>query len=203
MHISEDVKAIAGSVLPVLFSARPEHSLYPLFLLLLHLCSIQLCPVDSCMLSVWQVHSGQRWNSCRRNLAAWSAPCPSCWVSTVTVVWKLTRLASFKCHGMISWNSGGLWGTHSLFFLFSTLVAPQPSALFSSSVFQTLHGSSLENWHHWRLNVRTSDVSLLYRSPTRRPVYNFCGLFFIGLTQTVIIGLKGQVVPMIKKTENS
>lgn len=130
MHISEDVKAIAGSVLPVLFSARPEHSLYPLFLLLLHLCSIQPCPVDSCMLSVWQVHSGQRWNSCRRNLAAWSAPRPSCWVSAVTVVWKLTRLASFKCHGTISWNSGGLWGTHSLFFPFSTLVAPQPSALF-------------------------------------------------------------------------
>lgn len=92
---------MAGWVLPVLFSARPEHSLCPLFLLPLHLCSIQPCLVDPCMLSVRLVHSGQRWNSCRRNLAACSAPPPSCWAAAVTVVWKLGwSLASSK----LSWD---------------------------------------------------------------------------------------------------
>lgn len=189
---------MAGSVLPVLFSARPEHSLCPLFLLPLHLCSIQPCLVDPCMLSVRLVHSGQRWNSCRRNLAACSAPPPSCWVAAVTVVWKLGwSLASSK----LSWDDllKFWWLMRNLLSLppFFHAHRPPNPALFSSSVFQTLHGSSLENWHHWRLNARMSDVSLLYRSPTWRPVYNFCGFFFIGLTQTVIIGLKGQVVPMI------
>lgn len=105
---------MAGLGLPILFSARPEHPLCPLFLLPLDLCSIQPCLVDPCMLSVRLVHSGQKWNSCRRNLAAWSAPLRSCWVSAVTV-WKLDwRLASSKCHETISRNSDGLWETCSL-----------------------------------------------------------------------------------------
>lgn len=89
---------MAGSVLPVLFSARPGHSLCPLFLLPLHCCSIQPCLVDPCMPSVRRARGGQRWRSCRRNLAAWSAPPPSCRVSAVTVVWTLGwRWASSIC----------------------------------------------------------------------------------------------------------